>query len=178
MVPADSDRIPRAPPYSGGQRVISTLPIRDCHPLRPFFPKRSGSVELTLCRLLQPLGVRKHPGLGSAPFARHYSGYRFFLSLPPGTKMFQFPGFAPSIDGGGSSTHRVSPFGHARITTCLRFPVPFRSLPRPSSPPDSLGIHRSLLSSFLIAPHPSPDKSRDSSRRSADCESFLILLLP
>ncbi len=48
----------------------------------------------TLVRLVQPLGVRKHPGLGSAPFARHYSGYRCFLSLPPGTKMFQFPGFA------------------------------------------------------------------------------------
>ena len=50
--------------------------------------------DVSLALLLQPLGVRKHPGLGSAPFARHYSGYRCFLSLPPGTKMFQFPGFA------------------------------------------------------------------------------------
>ena len=45
---------------------------------------------------LQPRHVREHNGLGSAPFARHYSGYRSFLSFPPGTKMFQFPGFAPN----------------------------------------------------------------------------------
>ena len=29
---------------------------------------------------------------------------------------------------------RVAPFGHLRITGCLRLPVAFRSLPRPSSP--------------------------------------------
>ena len=51
-------------------------------------------LDMSLLPLLQPRGVRKRHGLGSAPFARHYSGYRFFLSLPPGTKMFQFPGFA------------------------------------------------------------------------------------
>ena len=28
----------------------------------------------------------------------------------------------------------VSPFGHARINVCCRLPVPFRRLPRPSSP--------------------------------------------
>ena len=56
-----------------------------------WFPDRSW------CEVLQPRHVRKHTGLGSAPFARHYSGYRFFLSLPPGTKMFQFPGFAPYL---------------------------------------------------------------------------------
>ena len=106
-------------------------------------------VDVSLALLLQPLGVRKHPGLGSAPFARHYSGYRCFLSLPPGTKMFQFPGFALTKVSDWSSTRRVAPFGYARIITCLQFPEPFRSLPRPSSPPDSLGIHRSLFVSFL-----------------------------
>ena len=105
---------------------------------------------MSLVRLLQPLGVLEHPGLGSAPFARHYSGYRRFLSLPPGTKMFQFPGFALTNVSSGSSNHWVAPFGYARIKTCLQFPEPFRSLPRPSSPPDSLGIHRSLFVSFLM----------------------------
>ena len=57
-----------------------------------------------------------------------------FLSLPPGTKMFQFPGFAPTKVGDRSSTGRVAPFGHLRIYTCLQFPAAFRSLPRPSSP--------------------------------------------
>ena len=62
--------------------------------------------------------------------------------------MFQFPGFAPTIVGTGSSTQWVPPFGDARINSCLQIPEPYRSLPRPSSPPDSLGILRSLLSSF------------------------------
>ena len=47
--------------------------------------------------LLQPRLVRKPTGLGSAPFDRLYSGYRLFLSPPPGTEMFQFPGFAPAV---------------------------------------------------------------------------------
>src|SRR5688572_13114676 len=34
----------------------------------------------------------------------------------------------------GLATHRVSPFGHPRITGCVRLPLAFRSLPRPSSP--------------------------------------------
>ena len=62
--------------------------------------------------------------------------------------MFQFPGFAPTIVGSGSSTHWVPPFGDARINSCLQIPEPYRSLPRPSSPPDSLGILRSLFVSF------------------------------
>ena len=33
-----------------------------------------------------------------------------------------------------SSTGWVAPFGHLRITGCLRLPEAFRSLPRPSSP--------------------------------------------
>ena len=43
--------------------------------------------------LLQPRPRRNAAGLGSFPFDRHYSGNRYFLSLPPGTEMFQFPGF-------------------------------------------------------------------------------------
>ena len=59
------------------------------------------------------------------------------MSVPPGTEMFQFPGFA--------SLHYVfvqrypcgwvAPFGYPRINACSRLPVAFRSVPRPSSPP-------------------------------------------
>jgi hypothetical protein len=31
----------------------------------------------------------------------------------------------------------VSPFGHPRITACSQLPVAFRSVPRPSSPPNA-----------------------------------------
>jgi hypothetical protein len=35
----------------------------------------------------------------------------------------------------GSSNHRVAPFGNLRINTFVQFPVAYRSLTRPSSPP-------------------------------------------
>jgi hypothetical protein len=64
-----------------------------------------------------------------------------FLSLPPGTEMFQFPGFTSMnlwiqfivyiVDV------RVSPFGNLRITGYLRLPEAYRSLSRPSSAPDA-----------------------------------------
>ena len=107
-------------------------------------------LHVSLSVLLQPRSVRKRSGLGYARFARHYSGYHCLFSLPPGTKMFQFPGFAPSHDGGRPSTCRVAPFGYPRINSCLQIPAAFRSLPRPSSPPDSLGILRSLFLPFSV----------------------------
>ena len=92
-----------------------------------------------------------------------------FLSLPAGTEMFQFPAFAPCIHGDRPSACRVAPFGHIRINVCLRLPVHFRSLPRPSSPPDSLGILRSLLSSFSR-------ESRSLSRSASAVRSDSILV--
>ena len=57
------------------------------------------------------------------------------FSSPPGTKMFQFPGLALPLSGNGrSSTGRVAPFGHPRVTGRLHLTAAFRSLPRPSSP--------------------------------------------
>jgi hypothetical protein len=58
------------------------------------------------------------------------------ISLPPGTEMFQFPGFAslsPVMTELAPS--RVAPFGHLGITACVPLPRASRSLPRPSSPP-------------------------------------------
>ena len=92
MVPADSDRIPRAPPYSGASLGQSILPVRDCHPLRSLFPQRSGSFSISLALLLQPRHVRKRTGLGSAPFARHYSGYRLFFLFLRVLRCFSSPG--------------------------------------------------------------------------------------
>ena len=50
--------------------------------------------------------------------------------------MFQFTPLAPLPKRRGDGVHRrrVSPFGHPRITACVRLPEAFRSLPRPSSP--------------------------------------------
>ena len=59
------------------------------------------------------------------------------MSVPPGTEMFQFPGFASStyVFSERYPCGWVAPFGYPRINACSRLPVAFRSVPRPSSPP-------------------------------------------
>ena len=79
MVPADSDRIPRVPPYSGGALAAAPLPVRAFHPLRTDFPDGSGSWLQLYWTLLLPRPRLDDGGLGSSPFARHYSGNRYFF---------------------------------------------------------------------------------------------------
>ena len=76
MVPPCSDRISRVPPYS---RICASLRIRGYHPLWPAFPDRSASLATTtgLFRFRSPLLAESR-----------------LMSFPPGTEMFQFPGFA------------------------------------------------------------------------------------
>lgn len=152
MVPADSVRVSRVRTYSGagqGSRqgfAYGALTLYG----RTFQP---GSATHAICNspaALRSDQVRSYnpgyataaafhvSGLGSSPFARHYSGNREFLSFPPGTKMYQFPGFPPrtlcvQVRVTGHYPRRVSPFGDPRIKACLRLPVAYRSLPRPSS---------------------------------------------
>ena len=66
--------------------------------------------------------------------------------------MFQFPGCPPRrlwihLRVSGHCPGRVPPFGYPRIVTCLRFPVAFRSLPRPSS---AVGARASTLCSYSL----------------------------
>ena len=73
------------------------------------------------------------------------------MSFPPGTEMFQFPGFAlktlyiqvsstwiTRMLFGDAKQHSnirwVSPFGNPRIKGCSRLPGAYRRVPRPSSP--------------------------------------------
>ena len=55
------------------------LPVRGCHPLWPAFPDSSGfnSKATGLIRVRSPLLAESR-----------------LMSFPPGTEMFQFPGFA------------------------------------------------------------------------------------
>ena len=60
------------------------------------------------------------------------------LSFPPDTQMVQFSGFPPHtlcihVWVLADQCQCVPTFGHLRIKVCLRLPVAFRSLPRPSS---------------------------------------------
>ena len=54
MVPADSDRIPRVPPYSGSALVSHPLPVREYHPLCPDFPDGSSSCVMLCARPYNP----------------------------------------------------------------------------------------------------------------------------
>ena len=81
MVPPCSDRISRVPPYS---RIFEPLRIRGYHPLWPDFPDRFAYLPKTtgLFRVRSPLLAES-----------------LLMSVPPGTEMFQFPGFASSTYG-------------------------------------------------------------------------------
>ena len=76
MVPPCSDRISRVPPYS---RIFRPLRIRGYHPLWLHFPEHSAYLRKTtgLFRVRSPLLAES-----------------LLMSFPPGTEMFQFPGFA------------------------------------------------------------------------------------
>jgi hypothetical protein len=68
------------------------------------------------------------------------------FSFPPGTKMFQFSGFAFLAEY-LSCNRWVAPFGYLRIISYLHLPVAFRSLSRPSSP---LGAKASSIRSYSL----------------------------
>jgi hypothetical protein len=134
--------------------------LRGCYLLWRPFPRPS--TTRALCNSLEevqlPLAGPATPGqqrphavtlsrFGLAPVRSPLLRGSRLLSLPPGTEMFQFPGFPPPAlcVQTGVTRHdpcRVSPFGHPRIKAWLAAP---RGL---SQPPTSFigswrqGIHR------------------------------------
>ena len=100
MVPVGSRRIPRAPRYSGyhyqiipylyGSFTLYGLP----------FQARSSSDFHQIAWSYNPRRRRNDSGLGYSAFARHYLRNHILFSLPTGTKMFQFPGFAHRSNSG------------------------------------------------------------------------------
>jgi hypothetical protein len=131
VVPPRSDRISRVPPYS---RISCCLPVRGSHPLWPSLPGRSGSSQ---------------PTTGLVRFRSPLLAESLLMSVPPGTEMFQFPGFAsrPYEFRPGSPCGGVSPFGNLRINDRSHLPAAYRSVPRPSSP---LGAKASTKCTLLL----------------------------
>jgi len=122
VVPPCSDRISRVPPYS---RTKQHYRIRGYHPLSPAFPDRSAT-----CRKATGLFRVRSPLLAES----------LLMSFPPGTEMFQFPGFAspayvfsgrypllggfPHSDIHGSTPARGSPWLFAACHVLHRLLVP------------------------------------------------------
>ena len=81
-----------------------------------------------------------YPSFGLLRFRSPLLAESFLLSFPPGTKMFQFPGF-PShtlcvqVWIIRYYSYWVPSFGYLRLAGYLLLPVAFRSLSRPSSAP-------------------------------------------
>ena len=128
MVPPRSDRVSRAPPYS---RMMQVLRIRGCHPLRPAFPDPSASTNTTtgLLRFRSPL-------LAESPL----------MSVPPGTEMFQFPGFA-------SCTYVFSARYPIRVGCPIRTPRDQRPL---AASPGFSQRATSFIASWRQGIHPMP----------------------
>ena len=84
--------------------------------------------------------------MGVAPFRSPLLRGSRLIPLPPGTEMFQFPGFAPHLAVTGVPAGRVSPFGHPGLIARVQLPPAYRGLPRPSSPPCAQASPTGLLS--------------------------------
>ena len=91
MVPVDSDRITRVPPYSGYLKELISFRLQDYHLLRSCFPTSSTIIQIfySTCKVLQP---QFENWFGLFPFRSPLLRKSIFLSLPPVTKMFQFAG--------------------------------------------------------------------------------------
>ena len=163
MVPADSGRITRVPPYLGFP--LGQLPV-SLTGLSPSLARLSRRVQL------QAPGPTAAP-LPRSSFLERFGLFRFrspllaeslLFSFPRGTEMFHFPRFAPVSLWIQLTVRRhyppwVSPFGHRRIKAWLAAPRRFSQLPTSFLASCRLGIHRVPFvawSSFLFrgAPHP------------------------
>ena len=92
-----------------------------------------------------------HHGLGSFPFARRYSGNRFFFLFLRLLRCFSSPGSLHTVMdwlyGDRSLSCRVSPFRNHRVTGYLLLTDAYRSLSRLSS---ALSAKASTLRSYSL----------------------------
>ena len=109
MVLADSHGISRVPWYLGACQESSYFRVQDYHLLRSHFPE--GSASMKICNSLAPSAlepVRSHypinasraccatsTGLGYSPFARRYSGNRFYFLFLRVLRCFSSPRSPP-----------------------------------------------------------------------------------
>ena len=133
MVPADSDRISRVPPYSGYHYLLSAYVYGPITPFGQTFqtvPLRINSNRV----VLQPQNCLNNSGLGYSPFDRHYLGNHYCFLFLRLMRCFSSPGLPPDCSGYHDCSWWVVPFGNPRIDSYLPIPAAYRSLSRPSSP--------------------------------------------
>ena len=92
MVLLSSVRIPRVPTYSGCGALLLRFRVRGCYPLRPAFPDRSANY-FSRSAVPKPL-IYFYIKFGLFRFRSPLLSESLLFSSPPGTEMFQFPGFS------------------------------------------------------------------------------------
>ena len=142
------------------QEPSTTSRLRDYHPLWSAFPDCSAYWSKVT---------------GLVPVRSPLLGESLLMSFPPGTEMFQFPGFAstPYVFRCRYSFEWVSPFGNPRINDCSHLPAAYRSVPRPSSP---LGAKASTERSYR-AHHASHRPARRTKPHALLCAALNAQLL-
>ena len=132
----DSDRVSRAPPYSGYSREMKVFRIQGYHLLWPHFPMCSTiqSFSYSHTGVLQP----QSSWFGLFPFRSPLLRESIFLSLPLVTKMFQFARLLSltlciHVRITVSYYCWVPPFGNLRINAYVQLPEAYRRSSRPSS---------------------------------------------
>ena len=146
MVPPTSHKVPRVSWYSGYCRCLP-ISITRLSLSMAGFPK---TLLLSFSSLMQSITPdRTRSGLGSFPFARRYSGNRFFFLFLWVLRCFSSPGspcmamYSPY--SGRGILCQVSPFRNRRVNGYVLLTAAFRSLSRLSS---ALSAKASTLRSY------------------------------
>ena len=133
MVPADSNRVPRDPLYSGYLKEFFLFRLQDFHLLWFHFPLNS-----TIKRICNSYIPQSEDWFGLIPFRSPLLRESIFLSFPLVTKMFQFARLLSlSLCIHDRITVHyycwVSPFGNLRVKAYLQLAEAYRCSSRPSS---------------------------------------------
>ena len=116
-----------------------------CHRLWRAVPGRFGLASYSHVAVPQPRTC-KHARFGLARFRSPLLSGSRLLSFPPGTEMFQFPGFAALLRAlTDLAAGRVSPFGNPGITASLAAPPGLSQLSASFIASLCQGIHRAPL---------------------------------
>ena len=133
MVPADSDRIPRVPPYSG---YCYQLLFVTCTGLSPSMIILSSMIPLPnniKCRSPTTPALPKQYRFGLFPVRSPLLGESLIIFFSYGYLDVSVPRVS-LISNNISSICWVAPFGNLRIKGYLHLTEAYRSLSRPSSP--------------------------------------------
>ncbi len=141
MVPHSSYRIPRVRQYSGSASSAFAFRLRDSHPVSLAFPCHLAKL---LARLFSAAPTPKIFLLLVWPLplslaTTHRISVDFFSSpyLDVSVQAVPLAHLFIQYAMTGHDSSRIAPFGHPRLDACLRLPVAFRSLLRPSSAPSA-----------------------------------------